>query len=270
MNYLVIWICIWKTFWYRGEYTGWTCLLSRGVFDRTNWQSSELTLIICYIQLLLVTELLLIELFITNEMNNNCVFMAKRQQAVLSCSVTVSYSGRCRTLLAIGGDQRARWDLGGGAAWWSFPPRILGYSTVVSLTPSLGVGRGAWKGRSTSGRSLSWCAMVSVLYRFSSIVVYSISISYPMSTFHHSFDHSALENLVHIETRWFNNKKSMFFCWLRQYTPADSCKTHQSHLGQWPCGSEACGWTRRCAVPWRDRQAQKSVWYLRLGIFSTT
>lgn len=25
--------------------------------------------------------------------------------------------------------------------------------------------------------------------------------------------------------------------------------THQSHPGQWPCGSEASGWTTHCAVP---------------------
>lgn len=73
-----------------------------------------------------------------------CLPCEYRQRAVKASRVTVTHSGRCRTLLAVRGGQRARWDLGGGTARRSFPPRILGYSTVVSLTPSLGVG-GAWR-----------------------------------------------------------------------------------------------------------------------------
>lgn len=113
----------------------------------------------------------------------------------------VSYSRRRRTLLAVRGDQRARWDLGGRAAWRSFPPRILGYSTVVSLTPSLGVGGGAWGGMGGYIRRvhlMKWHGVwtcVSVLYLLSSIVVYSISSQHLcFCVYHNEFEHSAIEN----------------------------------------------------------------------------
>lgn len=59
------------------------------------------------------------------------------------CGCVWSHGGR-RGALLVSRDQRAGRHLGSGAAWRTFPPRILSCSPVVCLTPSLRVG-GAWR-----------------------------------------------------------------------------------------------------------------------------
>lgn len=76
-----------------------------------------------------------------------------------------SHGGGRGTLLAVSGDQRAGRHLGGGAAWWTFPPSILSCSPVVCLTPPLRVGRALkMKERECMRKAITGCALIRDLY----------------------------------------------------------------------------------------------------------
>lgn len=193
------------------------------------------------------------------------VFLIRLKCKYISSMGIRSHGGGCATLLAVGRGQRTGRHLGGGAAWWTLPPRILPCWPVVCLTSPFGVG-GAWKKKKKKGRQcvrpalnrlepwtfLLLCLLVChFLFYFNqsrsshskpsthalTLLLPSLNLLFLLNLY------SSLNLILVLIFHVYNTTTTMSPVFPFPFN------THQSHPGRWFGGSEASGWMTRCAVP---------------------
>lgn len=144
-------------------------------------------------------------------------------------SVCWSHSGRGGTLLAVWGDQRACWHLGSGAAWRTFPPRILPCSPVVCLTAPLGVG-GAYRNKSER------CTRMSLLSNTAPLLLFSLDSqmirAWVIYCYRNSWKHTII--LPSAGIVWLFYSSWQVPIWTPSLTSVTLWSVFESHL-QHPC-----------------------------------
>lgn len=169
-----------------------------------------------------------------------------------------SHGGGCATLLAVGRGQRTGRHLGGGAAWWTLPPRILPCWPVVCLTSPFGVG-GAWEKKEDSASDqhligLNLGPFFCFVTSFFTLINQEAVIASPLLM--HSlcyFLRLTFSSLFILLVNFYSSLNLILVLIFHVYntttSPVFPFNTHQSHPGRWFGGSEASGWMTRCAVP---------------------
>lgn len=197
------------------------------------------------------------------------VFLIRLKCKYISSMGIRSHGGGCATLLAVGRGQRTGRHLGGGAAWWTLPPRILPCWPVVCLTSPFGVG-GAWEKKKKKEDSASdqhliglnlgpfFCFACWFVTSFFTLINQEAVIASPLlmhSLFY--FLRLTFSSLFILLLNLYSSLNLILVLIFHVYNTTTTMSpvfpfpfnTHQSHPGRWFGGSEASGWMTRCAVP---------------------